>query len=265
MNANDLMNEQNKFMEDELTPMKMIYLDLSIIKDSKLGSIMANAPSEEDYKYVLSKLDNYNARIDNNYLTHFDKLKLTEDEVKEFHLNPFNGDFLFEVSPITTGLEQIIYLIQKLDQVNRIAKKVDHTTLLINTYPLKLTSKGDKMLKYFINTISNRVRIIKFEKPIQDIDLKTLAKCDMLILDDITPFFTNLNYAEELYEQKLFIDKIVTSRFVVEDRVRDVVKKEKTDLIKLRLVTQSAISMFMNFTYSDIHIEIDKQVVEQEK
>lgn len=171
-----------------------IYLDLSYIQDHKLGLLLSLLANRDEYKYVYSKIPEYNKRVDNGCAKYFPKLKITEEELDEHMTDPENTLPLLRFSPMTVAYAHFRDEYKIMTEHNA---KLDLTpseyTVYVNIHPFTLSSDvhSDRVIKEIAKVIRDRILHINVDSNIKVLDFPTekmtlhmFKKMHLLMLTD---------------------------------------------------------------------------------
>lgn len=216
----ELFDNLNKvIMDREFSPVKEVYFDLCTIKDLRLG-LLLSVCSDEEKKYIVENIGEYNKRPNRSFLWGFPNLKFTEADLRRAYYSPSNWDQMFnkapdtDLSPILEGFFRI-FIAQ-----NTRAEYKDKIILNINTYPIK-ECKLFELYKYMLSEyLPGKPTVNLFCMEPCNVSRSMWLRQFMIVLDDIE----NLTVKDsELYntffvEQALIGTKIFAPYQVTDEK-----------------------------------------------
>ena len=98
---NDLINKVNEaIMYGDFHAVKEVYIDLPLLKDTRLGLILAT--DKDALPYVVANLKSYLLRPNRSFTFAYPKLKFKEKEYQQMYRDPKYATDLFNRSPDTS-------------------------------------------------------------------------------------------------------------------------------------------------------------------
>ena len=151
--CSDSIDKINKSIMDNVCgPIEQIYMDLSILKDIRLGLMMKLADPVLK-QYLLDGLSNYNLRATRTFLEKYPKFPYTEEKLNLMLRDEDLSDEIFCYSPDTEISYELPQILKVLISHNRISKSTKPINILINTFPLTLTSN----IKLFVESMNRHL------------------------------------------------------------------------------------------------------------
>jgi hypothetical protein len=133
-----------------------IYLDLALIKDLEIGTVMAMASQRDDafcanvYKKIQDGLPAYNKRVYSDITGYID-LPFSREEINDYMYDPKNSDRIFLCSPSTAFIKEFgKNLVVNINHSFVADKRNIPIRVHINTHPLTLSAEFGKTLTGFI-------------------------------------------------------------------------------------------------------------------
>jgi len=108
-----------------------LYVDMDCFINFKLGSLLCNLSSKEQYEYLLEKLDDYNNRTDDEIMKYFPEIDITESTINEFLEDSINHGLLEKISPVTDYYKNFFVFADSVMGNNKIAEDALTPTLYI--------------------------------------------------------------------------------------------------------------------------------------
>lgn len=146
----DSINKINKsIMENSCGSVNQVYMDLSILKDIRLGLMMKLADPVLK-QYLLEGLNNYNLRATRTFLEKYPKFPYSEDKLNQLLRDENLSDDIFRYSPDTEISYELPQILKILISHNRLSKSDKPIEILINTFPLTCT----KNIKLYVESMN---------------------------------------------------------------------------------------------------------------
>lgn len=250
----DFTKAFNKFYT---TPIKRIYIDLPYIQDIYLGALLQLIKTKEDYKYIINNLGPYNHRLKEDILFYFPKLKIEKEELDNYIKNEENAFKLLSFSPYTNMFQNLKLLHSNIDKINNVVadmRAYPSITYTINTYPLVLSLKLKKFLKYRFSYIANNIIFGTMCKPISIIDQDEFVGNDLFLIFNVDNFVSeHSNHLDYFYKQLKYSQKYICSpkRIYNQELLDDINYLTKEQIEKCMILTESLLSTCSEFTYLD--------------
>jgi len=215
-------------VEGEFESPDKIYLDLSLVKDFNIGTLLTLIEESDNaevlYTRMMHGLDAYNERSHLDVMAFFEDLKISRDQFFDRFNDPKYGPRILARSPMTTFLTK--FFTPKLNDNIRnssIVGKTDPIRLHVNTYPLKgLTDSVIMMLGIlFSRRFGVEVEIINVDLP--SLDLESLFDYDQFFIQDFykvsqrDDFRTSLTNADFKFFSFLFKKSIFCPPYIFKD------------------------------------------------
>lgn len=131
-------------MAPKFNDIKSIYIDLALLKDTRMGLMIGLCKQRNDdnqLEYLLDHLDDYNKFPDAKFTTVYPEFMYNETQLTKLYESGNCTDLCFKYAPDTTFLN---YLTLELDQILRQNDRADYKnpiTIMLNTYPLNVTKE----------------------------------------------------------------------------------------------------------------------------
>lgn len=207
----DKLNETyTSFFDNVLKPIRVIYMDMELIQDLKLGSLLTFVTMKEEIEYIQHRIPIYNARLDDDCGKYFPLLKISEKEIIERMRDPKYMDVVCTVAPFGSTYQELVRLLNGIAQHNDMTTSYLPVKILINvadlTYPKLLQLQFIESLK----TSLKNIEVIFTANKRYDDDLYT--SCDILLLYDLATFVKpGTNTSNLMFKSGKFIDSKIFS------------------------------------------------------
>lgn len=109
----------NGIMEEEWPPIEHVFIDFDCFQDFNLGTLFAMINTEEEFQYILSRMQQYQNRLDNDTAKYFPALGFTEDQIRKVKQDPKNHEYISAAAPAYEFFYQFAYEAMDLVQKGR--------------------------------------------------------------------------------------------------------------------------------------------------
>lgn len=253
----DFSGINQQIMEDKLKTPDVIYIDLSIIKDLFLGTILSMIKTKEQYDIIMTNLKIYEGRYIDNIEHALPKLGITQEQYLE-HRATISDFKLFQISPITEFINVFSNFVTGINNKRAVMQKISPIQLYINVYPLNMPRQAlVEIANIFQNTFAMNTSILI--KPITDYALEFIHKIDMFFMEDIKSFMENDIIKKEMVDKKFNDTLIYAPRRIGDLSVLTEIHKTEENLMKDFIVTETYIRFMCMFSYlPSLKISINK-------
>lgn len=145
-----LDEDLNKLSEDYLSSqsaaINVLYVEMDCFQDYRLGALLCMITNEEDYKYVLSNIDNYNTRVSKKVMEYFPKLDITDNEIAAYIADTNNHSRLANISPMTDYYKYFNKFSTVVESNNKLSPEASIPTLYLAMPTVKLPATYKKQL-----------------------------------------------------------------------------------------------------------------------
>lgn len=229
-------------MEAEFHAPDLIHLDLSLIKDIKLGTILAmcnTVPNTEElFSYVNKNINKYRERIIDDPLLYFTELPFTKDDVAAYMADHSNHDTIFNVSPLTKFLDNtfINALISNIRDSKILNKKYYSKTenrkvakdivVHVNVHPIKgISALHIKAIaKYITERFAVSVMLINNDLTA---NINKLVQYDQYFIRDLSVWSSRDDFINAFTDFKMINKSMYAAKFVTDIPNIDTRKLEK--------------------------------------
>ena len=147
----DAINEA--IMARECDPVRRIYLDLCLFKDTRMGLLFSLA-DESLKQYLLDGLKRYNSRFDRKFLSAYPKFPYTEKQLNEMYRDPKRSAEIFNYAPDTLLSYLWDTYMRKVLAQNKISNFQGPVLITLNVFPLTITNS----ITFFASAMSRLSR-----------------------------------------------------------------------------------------------------------
>ena len=238
-----------------ITP-DLLYIDLSLIKDIYLGTLLTFLTKPEKkiyenehkaYEYIMCRLEEYRNRSFHDLKHCFPELNFTNDDLDARLNDPAYADFIFYSSPITGFLDTLkAQIAVNVNHSSVIGKKND-IRVIINTYPLILNKQSQHVLGIYMSRGYGLTVQLICQDP-RTMSLETLLSYDEVYCFCLEPFFLNLKINKAFSELKFVGKRFYMPKFFGYQYT------DQKDIKKDDRYSQTALNVLTQFKYIDMAI-----------
>lgn len=262
------VNEQ--LMSRDCGAFDRIYVDLVLMKDTRMGLMLALANETHDTKmvdYLRTDLKKYNSRPNRSFTIAYPNLKYSEEKLQDMYQHPRFSRMAFEYAPDTVMHNSLISeFTPYFDQNDRAGYK-NKVVLIINTYPLHLETIKDLIDIYgkmLTRIIGNRIEVRFISQDPLTISPVTFISFKAIYIDDITKLFCEGGVLCDAFCKRQCLLHRVISPILVEDPVLQIWKDQGLDIFDTHVLlervqlTSCALNMGCIFDYRPFNIPLPK-------
>ena len=204
-------NEMKAFSEamvkERMITPDRLYVDLALLKDLHIGAIMAMAlresreKAERVYGIIQKNLSRYRQRYFFDAAYYFSETGYTEAQIFSALNNREMADDIYRMAPMTEFLKTLIVHMAVNANHSAVLGKTDDVTVVLNTYPLKLSDPFAGALMIFLgDTLNANVTLRRHQ--LRSFPFSELAECDEFYLYYIHEFSHHPDVHKALSEMK---------------------------------------------------------------
>jgi len=211
-------------LKDMMSPIKHVYIDLPLIVDYKLGTVLAIYKDDEDaYKYIYETVkDNYNFLVGKNITPKFPKLEITEDQINEVLKNPENSYLLSALSPLTILHDMVVEFVNDIytNNLRFNSKEESEVHVYLNNPYFELSEMARVSFKYLFKNSFVRLYFI------QDTDYTNpgIINSEYIFIDDLSLFNSSL-VVQKLFSEG-FVEKTICASYMSDADGGDIREEE---------------------------------------
>ena len=181
----DLINKVNEaIMYSKFHAVQKVYIDLPLLKDTRLGLILAT--DKEALPYVIANLKQYMLKPNRSFTFAFPKLKYKEKDYKQMYTDPKYGEDLFNHSPDTSLSGSLPAILRILRMNNNRVKATEKIHVTVNIFPLQTNKLMEAYRNILLSQVENIATIDFIRKDPREISENEWKTTDVLFLDDIS-------------------------------------------------------------------------------
>jgi hypothetical protein len=252
-------------MQREYGEVHAIYIDLSLMKDLKLGLMLAIS-DESQRKYLIENIDTYNKRVDRKFTTCFKDFPYKEEVLEGMYTSEEFSDFIIDFAPDTDLSVGFYDFLRQISQRNYRAQYNEPVDVIINTYPLHNTELVKRFKSLFL-MVNKEVGKFKFsfirENPF-NLSAEYWSRFDFMLVDDIALMCSEGTPWRGPMEATSWLGKTIYSPpNISEDTYKawddHKIKRDNDELTKLILdTTEQTLRMCCRFQFVSFMIPIGK-------
>ena len=269
------------FFRKEVTAVRGVYVDLTCLKDTRLGLLLSLANTPEEQQYLRDHLVEYNNRPRRSFIKDaYPDFKMTEEQLESIYYKLYQGediatDYIFDRSPDTTLILFLSSLLSIYDQ-RRIAYEIGGKLIVtVNCWPLKQTPLVD-IYRKCLSTYFDPTRVIVKLISVDPVTLPAHMWTDhqVFFFDSLTRLVRPTStFFTPFFKHESFLDSYIYAPYEVEDKIYEEWKEKGVDLsdeetfVDMFSGTQAYLSFCCHFSYlsMDVPIGQDQQVKTPEK
>lgn len=199
----DIEKINEAIMETEFHEITDIYIDLALIKDTRMGLLQTLSRGPMDIKYLIDHLDAYNHRPVRDFKYVYKDLPYTETELKNMYKDPERSSAIFNKSPDTDFSQNIDTFSKIIVTRNSRVKSRNAVKLHINTYPLTITENIRLFASMLEDYLQGIFEIDLISIPPGKVDPALWKRCDIIFLDKVL----DVTYTKHSLYKVLFEDR----------------------------------------------------------
>ena len=264
----DLINKVNDIIvSTEFRSIKNIYIDLPLLRDTRMGLLLNLAKTKEERDYLLNNLDKYNIRPNRHFTTVYPEFKYSEDDLNKFYQNPNNSDAIFNLSPDTSFTYNFESFFEIICSKNaRAGMHREMPVITINTYPLKVSTSLEAYMKILQQSFGNIVKFKYITINVKEITRELWNSFDMLLIDDLAAVLDrNGIFKDLLFKEMKFITKTIFAPYSCDDDILAKWKQYKIDITDpvtandIFKVSEYLIATYCHFKFMLFQIPLPKE------
>ena len=201
----------NLIMEQELAPIKKIYVDLNMLADTRLGCLLMLADGDaETVEYLRQGLEHYNRRYSRETCKYYPKYKYRPDVVRSIYSNPEYAEAIFNFSPATDIGWGFADLLNQHHSINQSLGHLAPIHVVLNCFPLAPVPVivGDRGYAKRIeaNVCDHGARVEVLSVDPRGFAANFWQSCDMIFLDSLSYLAeANTPFRHALFEEEGYL------------------------------------------------------------
>ena len=259
-NAMDSLNQ--RIMEDTLAPISSIYIDIQMLRDIYLGTLLKLCTSTE-YNYILANLVNYERRIlELPILEYFPEVtSVSMDDIINYISDPSHTLELCMTAPTTSLFTEFLSMIHYTVQHNKVAsgESSPWLTICINFYPLPASEYVKTIYSRLVESIYPRCKLQYTVIKLSQLPASVLytssnkPRYSMYFIYDFIDFLSSSSTSLTKYRDDLcyFNTPIITTRRIDPDIYSDTLDKD-VRYDQMFKNTEALFQVTSKFSYLDL-------------
>ena len=206
----DKVNEA--IMARDFSPIRNIYIDLVMLKDFRLGLMLALS-DQDQRQYLIDGIDRYNNRFDLSFRdTAYPEFKYKEEDLQRFILDPVFQTQAFNFAPDTEMSYYWTRYIATVDARNRTVQYRGDVNIYVNCYPLSPIEIVQQFMRYFQFQFDENVYKCKLiSKSPDKLDRSFWEGMDVIYVDNIQQLCQDGSPWQESCKNLKFLNKLIIS------------------------------------------------------
>lgn len=252
-NQNPFSTIQNQVFDMEHPPINSIYIDMEMFQDFKFGTLLTMLTIPDQLKYIYSRLDKYNDRLNNNIMEYFPALKISEESIT----NRMRDDKFIEricvTSPFTSVYTSFLKLLISAQIHNGTLGVKKPIVINVNVadidYPKELIAEFSKT----INKIVNNVNIVFTRCKRYDVPVMQFHNNDIFLLYEIHKLVEEgTRLSCDFVQEGLFFGKKIFSLPYIDTSLHS----DKSTYEQVLVSTEIGLNLYCDFKYTSAELVI---------
>lgn len=202
----DFRDSFQSYLEGTTLPIKDIYVDLSMMVDYKLGTLLSiYRDNEEAFNYIIEEVKtNYNFLVGKNIAHKFPRIDIDDETIEKVLTEPSNSHIISALSPFTSMHDFILNFAEDIYQNNRRFndKKSSTINLYLNNPYFELSEESKIFLTVLFHKSVVNITFIKDS----DYTNPFIEKAEYLFINDLS-LFNSSPLVIKMFEENSFIEK----------------------------------------------------------
>lgn len=187
-NKESFLNQiSNSIMQSDFPEVRNIYIDLNTLKDTRLGTMVAYAPSKDALIYLIDGIEDYNIRYKRSFKYAYPDYPLTELELEMKYRDPSCSQVIFSRSPDTDFCIHFFEYLSVIREQNQRAGYNGIVNIHINIFPLSITPAIKTWIEAFQNFMPG-FKYHLFSEDHKKINLQLLYATQIFIFNSLLPY-----------------------------------------------------------------------------
>lgn len=251
---NDIIDKINSaIMARDFHSIKDVYIDLSLIKDTRLGLMLALS-NDNDREYILAGIENYNIRPNRSFTFTYPKFRYNESELSKMYKDENRSDDIFIHSPDTEYSYVLPSILNELYRKNTTVKHMAPINVTVNTWPLKITSNMELFKDMFNQCTQGAAKMSLVcwdQKHISNWNKYSIISIDDLeyVMGKDIPFSTELFDDKKLANTQIFAPYACSPEILHKWQQFQINFNDSKIVSDLFGVTETVFNYFSKFTF----------------
>lgn len=237
---------QDKVFSMEHAPVLNIYADMELLQDLKFGALLTMLSTEDEAKYLYTKLSVYNTRIDNELCKYFPALGIKEEQITERLADTAFAPIICKIAPFTEAYDIFTTFLGTALKHNQVLGDTRPVTLTINisdiVYPKRLLSAMSNNLQTMFPGIAVNFTTDKR----YGVDIAEFLHNDTFFLFDVPTLLADSSATSVAFVQNgAFFGKKVFSVPYLDTTLHT----EEKDYTNILVSTEYGLNIYCDFKY----------------
>lgn len=244
-------NLQNQYFNLEHKEIRSIYVDMELLQDLRLGALFTMLKVKSEMRYIYTKLNDYNNRLDNELCSYFPALKFTEQNILDRLADDKHSLRICGMSPFTAAYDYFLFMLMEAIKHNNNLGKVLSINICVNVSDIHYSKVFYDMFVKNISVIMPTLNFSMHNYTRYQYPVDEFRNFDMLFLYDIRDLLQNNDTMAMLFmQQGVFFDKEIYSPPYIDKTLHT----DPNEYTKILTSTASGLDMFCNFKYLNRNI-----------
>lgn len=212
----DALNQE--LVSSSLITSDVIYMELRLLRDYKLGAVLrhildtaTDTEAKRTYETIQKHLSAYAYREYDDLDHYIPDLPLTNTEVETLLTETIVPDAILNASPMTEFIHTLLANLMINANHSEVQNKSGQIRFLINTYPLDISEKEQRLVSLYITRLCS-VDIEIFYRDPKELDKTVFERCDEFYSFYCNRFMENAYFYKKLktltyLKKRLFVPK----------------------------------------------------------
>ena len=244
--------ESTDIINSMLMPVKFFYIDADFLYDFRLGALLLMSKTEEQYNYIISKLEEYECSPTMKITNIFKDLGYTEEDVNLMEHDLQYEKYVVAGAPRTKLLDEFKSVVAAIGTYNRTQTDDPGFTIIVNFRNHDIPESQWHELRGFLSAGSRMIHVAKTRyETWEEFPPDLFDKLDMILAYNMPDFVNSEMLAKSV--KRFTTQKKAVMTYPQIENDRDTPEEEKDALDNF-----SALMGVMFYKFSYIKREISK-------
>ena len=201
--------ESTEIIKSMMMPVNTIYIDSDFLYDYRLGALLMLAKNEDEYNYILSKLNEYECSPSMKITSVFPELNLTETDVDLMEHDLKFEKYVVAGAPKTEFLDEFNSFLAWVCTYNRSQTDSLDLNIIINFREHKMPDDAWEKLRSYLSSGSKHIKVVRTEFKSWDNMPRNLYETLNLLFVYNTPDFASSSMVSNVMKTLLTFKQIV--------------------------------------------------------
>ena len=255
-----IQNLNRQYFDAIINPIEMIYVDMEMLQDFRLGALMTSITVKEEMAYIYSQIPKYNERLDLETAKYFPVLKKTDEELEEIiQKHPLMIAGMAPWTVIYNNFNAVLSFLNVSNKTTSSDRKP--LTVVMNCadidYPIELFDQ----LARTLNSVHGNVQFKLSHKARYEEDAEFYNQFNMFFMYDHEAFLNQEKLLDAYTTRDKFMNKIIYTLPIVNSSLNI----DESEYAKALASTQSMLNLFCDFFYMRGGIALPNQKKQESK